>query len=115
MRAVLGTAPLLVVEAITVFAFACRTGTVLVAQVLGIDAKTLQDAGPTSDSLVRHTWLKPPYSTWPEAIPTFTRRLRSVVIENRDAFEVMERMDSPVTLFYADPPYCHISRSSLQG
>lgn len=55
------------------------------------------------------------YSTWPDAIPTFTRRLRSVVIENRAAIEVIERMDSPNTLFYVDPPYCHSSRSSLRG
>jgi DNA adenine methylase len=55
------------------------------------------------------------YSTWPDAIPTFTRRLRSVVIENRNAIEVIERMDSSNTLFYVDPPYCHSSRSSLKG
>jgi DNA adenine methylase len=55
------------------------------------------------------------FSSWPDAIPTFTRRLRTVVIENRDAIEVIQRMDSAKTLFYVDPPYCHSSRSSIQG
>lgn len=55
------------------------------------------------------------FSTWPDSIPVFTRRLRGVLIENRDAFEVIERMDSPSTLIYADPPYCFSTRSSLVG
>jgi DNA adenine methylase len=55
------------------------------------------------------------YSTWPEAIPAFTRRLRGVVIENRNALEVIERMDSTSTLIYADPPYCHSTRSAIMG
>ncbi|OEZ80963.1 D12 class N6 adenine-specific DNA methyltransferase [Janthinobacterium sp. HH104] len=55
------------------------------------------------------------YSTWSNAIPSFTNRLQGVVIENRSAIEVIERMDSPNTLIYADPPYCHSTRSSLVG
>jgi len=55
------------------------------------------------------------YSTWSNAIPSFTRRLRGVVIENRNALEVIERMDSPSTLIYADPPYCHSTRSAIMG
>ena len=55
------------------------------------------------------------YSTWAGAIPSFTNRLRGVVIENRNAIEVIQRMDSPTTLIYADPPYCHSTRSSLKG
>jgi DNA adenine methylase len=55
------------------------------------------------------------YSTWSNAIPTFTHRLKGVVIENRDALEVIARMDSPTTLIYADPPYCHSTRSAITG
>jgi DNA adenine methylase len=55
------------------------------------------------------------YSTWSNAIPDFTRRLRGVVIENRDALEVIARMDSPTTLIYADPPYCHSTRSAIMS
>ncbi len=53
------------------------------------------------------------YSTWSEAIPSFTRRLAGVVVEQRDALEVIARMDSPNSLIYADPPYCHSTRSSI--
>lgn len=55
------------------------------------------------------------FSTWSDAIPAFTQRLRSVVIENRDALEVIARMDTDNTLIYVDPPYCHSSRTSLIG
>lgn len=55
------------------------------------------------------------YSTWSDAIPSFTRRLQGVVIEERNALEVITRMDSPNTLIYADPPYCHSTRSAVMG
>jgi DNA adenine methylase len=55
------------------------------------------------------------WATWSNAIPAFTNRLASVVIENRNASEVIERMDSKGTLIFADPPYIHSSRSSLAG
>ncbi|WP_025918472.1 DNA adenine methylase [Herminiimonas sp. CN] len=55
------------------------------------------------------------FSTWSHAIPSFTDRLRGVVIESRNAIEVIGRMDSETTLIYADPPYCHSSRSSIVG
>jgi DNA adenine methylase len=55
------------------------------------------------------------YSTWSNSIPVFTRRLRGVVIENKPALEVIERMDSPSTLIYCDPPYVHTTRSALKG
>lgn len=53
------------------------------------------------------------FASWPNAIPSFTRRLRGVVIENRNAIEVMDRMDSTSTLLYVDPPYCHSTRSAI--
>lgn len=38
-------------------------------------------------------------------------RLMGVVIENRDAFEVMAQHDGEDTLHYVDPPYVHDTRS----
>lgn len=38
------------------------------------------------------------------------QRLLRVQIENRHAIEVIQRYDSPKTLFYCDPPYPHESR-----
>lgn len=49
----------------------------------------------------------------PERIPAIIERLRGVVIENRDAMEVMQRHDGPDTLHYCDPPYVHETRSGL--
>ncbi len=37
-------------------------------------------------------------------------RLRTVQIENAPALEVIQRYDTPETLFYLDPPYVHASR-----
>lgn len=38
-------------------------------------------------------------------------RLKSVQIECDDALKVIERYDSPNTLFYVDPPYVHSTRN----
>lgn len=55
------------------------------------------------------------FSKWPEAIATFTDRLRGVVIENRPAVDVIRMFDTPSTLVYADPPYLTETRSSMIG
>ena len=36
-------------------------------------------------------------------------------IENAPAIKVIERYDSPATLFYCDPPYAHESRSDTNA
>lgn len=46
-----------------------------------------------------------------EGLPEVHDRLKRVVIYNRDALEVIQKMDSPDTLFYLDPPYMHETRS----
>lgn len=51
------------------------------------------------------------WRNWPDEIPAFVERLRGVVIENRDAREVMLYHDAPDTLHYVDPPYVHDARS----
>ncbi len=51
-------------------------------------------------------WLSRIESLWLVA-----QRLRTVQIEHDDAFRVIERYDSPETLFYVDPPYLHESRT----
>lgn len=53
-----------------------------------------------------HDW-----ANYPTVIEAFVARLRGVVIENRDAAEVMGQHDSDDTLHYVDPPYVHSTRS----
>lgn len=53
-----------------------------------------------------HDW-----ANLPPNIDALTARLRGVVIENRDALEVMARHDGPDTLHYVDPPYVPDTRS----
>jgi DNA adenine methylase len=55
-------------------------------------------------------WVK-----YPDCIGAFAERLRGVVIENRDALEVMTQQDGEETLFYVDPPYPHETRSAIKS
>lgn len=49
---------------------------------------------------------------YPSEILTFHERLAGVTIEQKCAFELIESLDSPSTLFYLDPPYVHDTRGS---
>lgn len=53
------------------------------------------------------------WSTWSDSIPAFRDRLAGVLLENDDAVRCIDRMDSPSTLIYCDPPYVHSTRSAL--
>lgn len=57
-----------------------------------------------------HDW-----ANFPDCIPAFTERLRGVVIENRDAADVMRQHDTPETLHFVDPPYVHATRTVQHG
>lgn len=54
-----------------------------------------------------HDW-----RNYPEHLPALIERLRGVVIEQRDAIDVMRQHDGPDTLHYVDPPYVHSTRSA---
>lgn len=50
-----------------------------------------------------------------EGLSEIVQRLLRVQIENAPALEVIQRYDSPETLFYCDPPYPHDSRSDTNA
>ena len=51
------------------------------------------------------------WANYPDAMDALVRRLNGVVIENRDAKEVMLQHDAPTTLHYVDPPYLPETRA----
>lgn len=53
-----------------------------------------------------HDW-----ANYPESLRAIIERLRGVVIENKDAREIMQSHDTPETLHYVDPPYVMSTRS----
>lgn len=48
---------------------------------------------------------------YPDSMGALIERLRGVVIDNKDAVEVMRQHDGPETLHYVDPPYVWETRS----
>ena len=53
-----------------------------------------------------HEW-----ANYPEVTKAFTKRLRNVLIESRDALIVIKNYDRLSTLFYIDPPYVMSTRA----
>ena len=68
-------------------------------------------SGFRSNSRRRHTTPAHDWTGLPAALDAIIARFQGVVIENRDALEVMERHDGPDTLHYLDPPYVHSTRA----
>jgi DNA adenine methylase len=50
-----------------------------------------------------------------DGLPAVHARLQPVVIENVSAAKLIRREDGPHTLFYADPPYLHETRTTKDG
>lgn len=57
-----------------------------------------------------HDW-----AHFPDALPAVIERLSGVVIENRQAIEIIRQHDSRETLHYVDPPYVHSTRKERQS
>ena len=55
------------------------------------------------------------WANYPDCVPAMIEKLRGIVIENRDAKEIMAAHDSSETLHYVDPPYVFDTRSYGKG
>lgn len=71
-------------------------------------------SGFRSNSNRSHTTPAHDWKNYAECFPQLVDRLRGIVIENRDAKEVMAAHDAPDTLHYVDPPYVHDSRADVR-
>jgi DNA adenine methylase len=50
-----------------------------------------------------------------DGLPAVHRRLRTVVVENMPAVDLIRRDDARHTLFYCDPPYLHETRTARRA
>lgn len=57
-----------------------------------------------------HDWI-----TYPEALDAMTERLKGVIIECREATDILKQHDGPEVLHYLDPPYVHKTRKRIHG
>lgn len=65
-----------------------------------------RSASSRSGTTPAHDW-----GNYPDVLEIIIKRVRGVVIENRDAVVVMRQHDAPTTLHYVDPPYLPETRS----
>lgn len=87
----------------------------LIRSFMGFGSDGYNDAAPTgfransnrSGTTPAHDWVN-----LPKSHEYLTARLSGIVIENRDALEVMAQHDGPETVHYVDPPYVHETRAS---
>lgn len=63
-------------------------------------------ASNRSGTTPAHDW-----TNYPDALTAIVERLEGVVVENRDAREVMDQQDGPDVLHFVDPPYLMETRS----
>ncbi|MES2887283.1 MAG: DNA adenine methylase [Pseudomonadota bacterium] len=61
-------------------------------------------------SLSSHGW-----AGYPESLRNIAERFAGVVIENRDAIQVMAEHDGSETMHFVDPPYVHSTRVHSKG
>jgi len=52
------------------------------------------------------------WANYPAALSAIIQRLQGVVIENRDALDIMRQHDGDTTLHYVDPPYVAATRDA---
>src|SRR5690606_23199016 len=71
--------------------------------------------GFRSDTSRRNSTPAHDWKAYPDYVATFVDRLVGVVVENRDAADVIRTHDGPETLHYVDPPYVQSTRVARHG
>lgn len=92
-----------------------RARRLIIRSFMGFGSDGCNDARPTgfransnrSGSTPAHDW-----TNLPENMRLIVERLSGVIIENRDAMEVMAQHDGINTLHYVDPPYLWSTRAA---
>lgn len=77
----------------------------------GSSGATKRHTGFRIDMRRKHGTASQIWARFPESVAAAGRRFEGVMIENRDALEVIQQHDGPNTLHYVDPPYLHATRS----
>lgn len=78
----------------------------------GSAGATRGNTGFRLDTARGGTSLQTLWGDLPEVVLSVTERLRNVVIENADAYNVIKQHDRVDTLFYLDPPYTLDTRTN---
>jgi DNA adenine methylase len=78
----------------------------------GSDSASGAQSGFRANGNRQNTHPSRDWVNYPKAIEAFTDRLAGVVLESRDACDIISQHDAPTTLHYCDPPYVHSTRST---
>lgn len=96
-----------------------RARRLVIRSYMGFGSSVLQShATGFRDYTKAHRRSRYPAQDWanyPDCLRLAVQRFAAVVVDRRDAIEVIERHDSPATLFYVDPPYVLSTRASAKG
>jgi DNA adenine methylase len=85
----------------------------LIRSFMGFGSSALtRKSGFRADAKRSGTTPAKDWAGYPEALSAIIERLRGVIIENRDARQIMATHDGPDTLHYVDPPYVFSTRNT---
>jgi DNA adenine methylase len=89
-----------------------RAQRAVVRAYMSIHHSALFDAGKSSSFASSHWSDLRGWRGYPKALAQVHRRLKCVVLENRDALRLFDTHDAPDTLFFVDPPYLPKTRNN---